>query len=284
MERFDVIIIGSGAGGGTLFGRLARAGKRVLLLERGGYVPRESENWSTRHVHVEGRYQARETWRDKHGRDLHPHTNYCVGGNTKFYGAALFRLRAEDFTEQRHAGGISPAWPIGYDELEPYYAQAEALYHVHGLRGEDPSEPRASGPYPHEAVSHEPRIQKLADDLARCGLQPFHTPLGIKLDERRPRTSACIRCSTCDGHPCLVGAKADAQVDSVDPALAHPGATLITGALVTRLETDASGRSVSGVHVERDGQHEVYRADIVVLSAGAINSAALLLQIGRAHV
>src|SRR5947209_15447996 len=154
--HYDVIIIGSGAGGGTLFHRLAPSGKRILLLERGDYVPRETDNWSTRAVNIEGRYQTTEHWRDKDGKDLHPHTNYYVGGNTKFYGAALFRLRREDFGEIKHHGGVSPAWPIAYDELEPYYAAAEKLYQVHGAQGEDPTEPAPSGEYPYPAVSHEP--------------------------------------------------------------------------------------------------------------------------------
>ena len=278
MAHYDVAIIGSGAGGGTLTHALASTGKRLLLLERGGYVPRERENWSTRAVNLEGKYQAKEVWRDARGRELHPHTNYYVGGNTKFYGAALFRLRREDFSEVRHWGGVSPAWPIGYDELEPYYTQAERLYHVHGQRGADPTDPPASAPYPHPPVSHEPRIQALAEDFMRQGLQPFPVPLGVMLDERSPQTSPCIRCATCDGHPCLVNAKSDAQVVCVDPALAHPNVTLLTGAYVERLETSDSGREVTRIVVRRDGRHEVYSADIVVLSAGAINSAALLLR------
>ncbi|HEV8615674.1 MAG TPA: GMC family oxidoreductase [Methylomirabilota bacterium] len=276
--HYDVIIIGSGAGGGTLFHALAPTGRRILLLERGDYVPREKENWSTKAVNLEGRYNTRETWRDAEGAALHPHTNYYVGGNTKFYGAALFRFRREDFGELKHAGGVSPAWPITYDELEPYYTRAERLYQVHGERGIDPTEPPASAPYPHPAVRHEPRIQALSDDFARAGLHPFHVPLGIMLDESRPGRSACIRCDTCDGHPCLVSAKADAQVVCVDPALRHPNATLLTGAYVSRLETSASGREVTGVVVERDGRTERFSADIVVVSAGAINSAALLLR------
>ncbi len=277
-ERYDVIIIGTGAGGGTLARRLAPSGKRILLLERGGFVPRERENWSTRAVNVEARYNTREHWLDRDGRKLHPHTNYYVGGNTKFYGAALFRLREEDFRELRHQGGVSPAWPLTYDELEPYYGQAEELYHVHGERGRDPTEPRASTPYPHPPVSHEPRIQKLHDDLERLGYQPFHVPLGIMLDEKDRQRSACIRCATCDGHPCLVNAKSDAQTCGVDHALRHPNVTLLTDALVSRLETDASGRTVTAVRVERAGQQESYTADTVVVSAGAINSAALLLR------
>jgi choline dehydrogenase-like flavoprotein len=281
--HYDVIIIGSGAGGGTLFHALAPTGKRILLLERGDYVPREKDNWSTRAVNVQGKYATRETWRDGDGRDLHPHTNYRVGGNTKFYGAALFRLRREDFGEVKHAGGLSPAWPIGYDEMEPYYTRAERLYHVHGERGADPTDPPASAPYPHPPVSHEPRIQQLSDDFARLGLRPFPVPLGVMLDEQDPRRSPCIRCDTCDGHPCLVGAKADAQVVCVDPALAYPNVSLLTGAFVSRLETSASGREVTRVVVEREGAAEVYSADIVVVSAGAINSAALLLRSASAR-
>ena len=277
--RYDVIIIGSGAGGGTLFHALAPTGKRILLLERGGYVPREKDNWSTRAVNLEGKYNTREVWRDRDGGELHPHTNYYVGGNTKFYGAALFRLRREDFGELKHWGGVSPAWPIGYEELEPYYTRAEQLYHVHGERRVDPTDPPASAPYPHPPVSHEPRIQQLADDLARLGLKPFHVPLGIMLDESNRHRSACIRCETCDGHPCLINAKSDAQVVCVDPTLErHPNATLLTGARVTRLHTSPSGREVTGVMVERDGATETYSADVVVASAGAINSAALLLR------
>ena len=276
--HYDVIIVGTGAGGGTLAYRLAASGKRILLLERGGYVPREKDNWDPRAVNVESKYHTKEVWKDRDGHDLHPHTNYYVGGNTKFYGAALFRLRREDFGEVRHHGGLSPAWPIGYDDLEPYYTEAERLYHVHGRRGEDPTEPPAPAPYPHPPVSHEPRIRHLAEDFARQGLRPFHTPLGVLLNERDPRQSPCIRCETCDGFPCLVGAKSDAQVCAVDPALKHASVTLLTDALVERLETTSSGRAVSKVVVKRRGEREEFSADVVVLSCGAINSAALLLR------
>jgi choline dehydrogenase-like flavoprotein len=276
--HFDVIIIGSGAGGGTLVFRLAPSGKRILLLERGDYVPREKDNWSSRKVNVEAKYHPKEHWLTADGEPLHPHTNYYVGGNTKFYGAALFRLRAEDFGEIRHHGGVSPAWPITYGDLEPYYAEAERLYQVHGERGADPTEPPASSPYPHPAVSHEPRIQKLHDDLARAGHHPFHVPLGVMLDEAHPRSSRCIRCDTCDGFACLVHAKSDAEVCCVTPALTHSNVTLVTGAYVSRLETTASGREVSRVHVTRNGVEESYTGDLVVVSCGAINSAALLLR------
>src|SRR5438105_14259750 len=162
-NHYDVITIGLGAGGGTLAYNLAPSGKKILLLERGDYVPREKDNWSTRAVNLEGKYNTKEAWRDIDGKELHPHTNYFVGGNTKFYGAALFRLRKEDFGEIRHHGGISPAWPISYEDLEPYYTKAEELYHVHGARGEDPTEPAASAPYPPLAVSYHPRMQQVHD-------------------------------------------------------------------------------------------------------------------------
>ncbi len=275
---YDIIIIGTGAGGGTLLHALAPTGKRILVLERGGFVPRELENWDTKAVNLDGRYNTKEVWRDKDGQPLHPHTNYFVGGNTKFYGAALFRLRREDFGEIKHWGGVSPAWPISYEELEPYYLAAERLYHVHGERGVDPTDPPASGPYAYPAVSHEPRIQQLHDDWARLGHRPFHVPLGIMLDENQRWKSPCIRCATCDGHPCLVNGKSDADVVCVKPALEHPNVTLLTEALVTGLVTGPSGREVTAVHVERDGVKEAYSAAIVVVAAGAINSAALLLR------
>jgi choline dehydrogenase-like flavoprotein len=277
-NHYDVIIIGSGAGGGTLVHKLAPSGKRILMLERGGYVPREKDNWDPKIVNLEAKYNTKEVWHDKDGQELHPHTNYFVGGNTKFYGAALFRLRKEDFGEIKHHGGISPAWPIRYDELETYYSEAERLYHVHGERGEDPSEPPAREPYPYPAISHEPRIQQLADDLTEIGLRPFHTPLGIMLNEKKREASLCIRCNTCDGFPCLVNAKADAQVCAVDPALSHPNVTLRTNALVERLQTNSSGREVTKAIVNSNGKREELTADIFVLSCGAINSAALLLR------
>ncbi|MBI1742348.1 GMC family oxidoreductase [Candidatus Acetothermia bacterium] len=276
--HYDVIIIGSGAGGGTLTYALAPTGKKILLLERGDYVPREKDNWSSKAVNAEGKYNTKEIWYNKDGKELHPHTNYYVGGNTKFYGAGLFRLREEDFGEIKHAGGISPAWPITYDEMEPYYTRAEKLYQVHGERGVDPTEPWSSGPYSHPAVSHEPRLQQLSDDFKHLGLKPFHTPLGIMLDEQNRVRSKCIRCNTCDGFPCLVNAKSDAQVCAVDPALEYENVTLLTNAYVSKLETNPSGREVSKVIVQRHGQTESYSTDLVVVSCGAINSAALLLR------
>ena len=252
-DSYDVIIIGSGAGGGTLARHLAPSGKRILLLERGDWLPREPQNWSAGDVFVDNRYVSPDTWYDADGKAFQPQVHYCVGGATKLYGAALYRLRAEDFGELRHHGGISPAWPISYEEMEPYYTKAEQLYEVHGARGEDPTEPPASAPYPHPAVSHEPRIQQLSDDLRGDGLHPFHAPCGVMLDEGNMPYSACVRCSTCDGFPCLVHAKSDAEVLGVRPALEHANVTLLTNATAVALSTD------SGRHVGHRGRRRARR-------------------------
>jgi choline dehydrogenase-like flavoprotein len=277
MDSYDVIIIGTGAGGGTLAWHLAPSGKRILLLERGDWLEREPQNWDTHEVFVDNRYISADTWYDGEGKPFQPQIHYFVGGATKLYGAALYRLRREDFGELRHHDGISPAWPISYDELEPYYTLAEQHYEVHGVRGEDPTEPPASAPYPFPAVSHEPRIQQLADDLEAAGYRPFHAPCGVRLDEARRPYSHCIRCATCDGFPCLVHAKSDAEVFGVRPALEHPNVTLLTNAHAVKLDTNPAGTSVAEVVVERDGATERYAGDIVVVACGAANTAKLLL-------
>jgi choline dehydrogenase-like flavoprotein len=280
--HYDVIVIGSGPGGASLAHRLAPTGKRILLLERGDYLPRTRANWDAQTVFVDGVYQTPEIWYGRDGRSFHPGLHYYVGGNSKVYGAALLRLRERDFEEIHHQDGLSPAWPLQYAAFEPYYAQAERLFHVHGQRGEDPNEPPSSSPFPYPAVSHEPAIQALSDRLSRSGLHPFHLPLGILLDEKDGKptpTSICIRCDAFDGFPCLLNGKADAQVICVDPALrAHPNLTLLTGACVERLQTDATGTAVTAVHVRRNGQPEQYSADIVVVACGALSSALLLLR------
>src|SRR5512133_3659614 len=172
MDAYDVIIVGTGAGGGTLARHLAPSGKKILLLERRDWLPREPANW---------------------------------------------------------------------------YAQAERRYEVHGNHGEDPTEGPASAQYPFPAVSHEPRIQQLADDLEAAGYHPFHAPCGIRLNEANPPHSICIRCQTCDGFPCLVHAKSDAEVLGVRPALEHPNVTLLTNAHATKLETSPDGTAVTEV-------------------------------------
>ena len=276
-NHYDVIIIGSGAGGGTLALKLAPSGKKILILERGGFLPREKQNWDTTEVFVKNRYVSKDTWYDNNQKPFQPGSHYFVGGATKMYGAALFRLRKEDFSAHRTADGLTPDWPVGYDEFEPYYTQAEKLYHVHGQRGDDPTDPPASAPYPFPPVSHEPRIQELANNLKRAGYHPSFAPTGILLNEADPPHSKCIRCDTCDGFPCLVHAKSDAEVIAVRPALQYPNVTLLTHAHVQKLETNVGGNQITNVIVERDGHHEDFSGDIVVVSCGAANSARLLL-------
>jgi choline dehydrogenase-like flavoprotein len=278
METYDVVIVGTGAGGGTLARQLAPSGKKILLLERGDWLPREPENWLAQNVFVDNRYVSPDTWYDEGGKAFQPQIHYFVGGATKLYGAALYRLRPQDFGELRHHDGISPAWPITYDELEPYYTLAEQFYEVHGAHGEDPTEGHSSAPYPFPAVSHEPRIQQLADDLEKAGYHPFHAPCGIRLNEQSPSFSACVRCMNCDGFPCVVHGKSDAEVLGVRPALEHPNVTLLTNARAVELETDDSGSEVTAVVVERDGGTERYSGDVVVVACGAANTAALLLR------
>ncbi len=277
-NHYDVIIVGSGAGGGTLARHLAPSGKRVLVLERGDWLPREPANWLAEDVFVNNRYVSPDTWYDVNGAPFQPQIHYFVGGATKLYGAALYRLRPEDFGELQHHDGLSPAWPITYDELEPYYTQAEHLYEVHGTHGEDPTEGHASAPYPFPAVSHEPRIQQLSDDLEKAGYHPFHAPCGIRLNEPNMAYSACVRCQNCDGFPCAVHGKSDADVLGIRPALEQPNVSLLTNAVAERLETNPDGTAVTGVVIDHDGATETLTADVVVLACGAANTAKLLLR------
>jgi choline dehydrogenase-like flavoprotein len=277
-RHYDIAIIGTGAGGGTLAYALAETGKKILILERGGWLPREKENWDPKAVFVHERYHTTEMWYDKEGRPFRPGTNYYVGGNTKLYGAVLLRFRERDFGEVRHFGGISPAWPLSYEDFAPYYTRAEQLYGAHGERGTDPTEPPSEDPYPFPAVKHEPRIQEVYDGLKGQGLNPFPLPVGVRLDEEYRHLSKCIKCDTFDGFPCLVDGKYDSATTCIMPIMGRSNITLITNAMVTRLDTDPSGREVNAIQVERGGEIEIYSADIVVVSCGAINSAALLLR------
>ncbi|MGA7936161.1 MAG: GMC family oxidoreductase, partial [Kovacikia sp.] len=278
-DHYDLIIIGTGAGGGTLAHRLAPTGKKILVLERGDFLPREKANWSALDVYQKERYHTDETWVGQDGKSFRPQTGYWVGGNTKLYGAALIRMRERDFTKVIHKQGISPAWGLSYQDFEPYYTQAENLYDVHGQRGSDPTAPPCTAPYPHPPVSHEPDMQAIADSIRDLGYYPFHLPLGLKLNETDRTNSPCIRCDTFDGYPCLVRAKADAEVNAIRPAReAYDNLTLLTQAKVLHLLTSASGRQITGVKTEVNREPHIFHGDLVVIACGAINSAALLLR------
>jgi len=276
MQHYDLIIIGTGAGGGTLARKLAPTGKKILILERGDYIPREKENWDTEEVFLKARYKAKENWMDKDGNSFHPGIHYCVGGNTKVYGAALLRMREQDFGEVKHHGGISPAWDIKYNDLAPYYLEAEKLYSVHGLRGSDPTEPPETNPYSLAPLEHEPRIQELFDDIKKLGLKPFPLPIGVKSGEEKGESKMVL--DRFDGFPDPTESKADAHVVGIKEALKYENVTLETNSYVSRLITDGSGKEIKSVEVIRNGETMSYSANTVVVSAGAINSAALLLR------
>ena len=270
----DVIIIGSGAGGGTLAQALAPTGARILIVERGDFVPREPQNWDPAAVWKELRYRTTERWLDAAGREFRPYMHYCVGGNTKFWGSVLYRLRKADFEATEHADGLSPAWPIDYETLAPYYDRAERLYEVHGERGHDPTEP-PRGPFPHPPIPHAEEIADVVGRLREQGLHPSPLPLGL----RRPGApDGCILCNTCNSFPCQRHAKSEAESCCVRPLLARDNVTLWTNAHARRLLTDAAGRRIAAVEVERNGRIVRPRAPLVAVACGAVNSAALLLR------
>ena len=268
-EHYDIIIIGTGAGGGTMARALASAQARILILERGDFVPQEDQNWDPAAVWKQLRYRTTERWLDGNGGSFLPYTHYCVGGNTKFWGSVLYRFRREDFQAIEHVDGTSPAWPIDYDTLAPYYDRAERLYQVRGQHGVDPTDP-PRGPFPHEPVPHAPVMAKIVEGLERQGLHPSPLPLGLM--------DGCILCSTCNSFPCRIHAKSDAETCGIRPALERSNVDLWTNALARRLITDASGRRVESVEVERNGAVQQVGANLVVVACGAVNSPALLLR------
>ena len=261
-DHYDVVIVGAGVGGGALARSLAASGCSILMIERGPRLAREPDNWSVAAVFHQRKYAAKEQWRDRDGNLFAPGTYYYVGGNSKFFGAATVRFRAQDFEDLAHEGGVAPAWPVRYGDFEPYYAEAERLMGTHGTAGADPIEPPRSGPMPHPAIGHEPEIAEFERKLRARGLHPF--PLPIAIDYHAGGT--CLRCRTCDGFACQIGAKGDAEVRLVDPALASGNVTLITETYVRRFVTDPSGRRVTGVEIEQasdtgDGRRQIAPVD-----------------------
>jgi choline dehydrogenase-like flavoprotein len=279
VNPYDIIIIGTGAGGATMARALADCGARILVIERGGPVPQEDENWSPDAVWKQLRYRADERWLDADGYEFRPYTHYGVGGNTKFWGSVLYRLRRADFHAVEHADGVSPAWPIDYDTLAPYYDRAEQLYHVHGAVGDDPTEPER-GPYPHAPIPHAPVMQEIVERLRDMALHPSPLPLGLI---NPGQEGGCRLCDTCNSFPCRIHAKSDAEVCGIAPALQSPNVEMWTHCEARRLIANGTGDRLEGVEIERDGTHTVVRAGLVVVSCGAVNSAALLLRSGNGH-
>ena len=270
----DVVVIGSGAGGGPLVRRLAELGLNVLLLERGAAVPREADNWNVGKVFKERKYSPFEIWKDRAGNNFRPSSWYNIGGSTKFFGTVMMRLRASDFEAVEHAEGLSPAWPISYAELEPYYVEAEHLFGIHGDPSLDPWEPPRSEQLPYGAVGSEPYVARIEQRLRAKGLHPFPLPVAVDLHPG----GKCVRCGTCDGFPCAVGGKNDAETRCIEPALETGRVTLWTGAFVRRLLVADDGRTINAVEVEHQGNIKTVSAGIFVLSAGAVNSALILMR------
>ncbi|QEC70031.1 GMC family oxidoreductase [Panacibacter ginsenosidivorans] len=277
-NHYDIIFIGTGSGGSTMAYKLAPSGKRILILERGGFIPKEKQNWDAHEVVTVGRYRPHEEWLDENDKPFKPFIHYNVGGNSKMYGAALFRFRESDFEQVQHYGGTSPEWPIKYDAYEPYYSIAEQLYSAHGKRGVDPTEPWATSEYPLPPLSYEPLIKELNEKLELLGLQPFPLPMGIKLPQDFTQTESPVMLENFDGFPDPTDSKADGHTMALRPALQHKNVTLITHAYVEKLDTDASGKRVNKVHANIHGEKIIFDADIVIVACGAVNSAALMLR------
>ncbi len=278
MNHYDIIIIGTGAGGSTIAAKLAPSGKKILILERGDFIPREKENWDQKEVFSNSRYRKNvEEMLDKDNKPFAPFTHYCVGGNTKFYGAALLRLRESDFMEVKHYDGISPAWPISYNDLEHYYTEAEQMYSVHGERGHDITEPKASTPYPFPALKMESDMQELFKMVQTLGYHPFPCPIAVRLEEKNEGASP-IQLSNFDGFPDLTEAKADAHVVALANALKYPNVQLLTNCYAEKLITDIHGKRVTSVLVKHNNNTEIFSCNTIIVSCGAINSAALMLR------
>jgi choline dehydrogenase-like flavoprotein len=277
-NSYDIIIIGTGSGGSTIAKQLAATGKRILILERGGFIPKEKENWDPKEVVVNGRYRPKENWYDKDDKPFLPFIHYNVGGNSKVYGAAMFRFRESDFKEVQHYGGTSPAWPFGYDTLAPYYDVAEKMYHVHGKRGVDPTEPKAAMPYPLPPLPYEPLIKDLNDKMMQIGLQPFPLPMGVHLPQDHNKNASPVVLENFDGFPDPTDSKADAQIAALNSALQSDNVTLLTHAYAEKLLTDESGKKVIAVVAMVEGEEKILGADIVIVACGAVNSAALFLR------
>lgn len=269
--RPDVVIIGSGMGGATLAAALAPSGRRVLILERGHRMEHTPEARDAEAIFGRGHFRPGEEWLDGKGRSFSPGNYYHAGGNSKFYGAVLIRYRAEDFRPLRHKGGTTLGWPMTYDDLEPFYQAAERLYQVRGFLGEDPTEPPHSGDYPYPPVPDEPAIADLRRRLKALGLHPSSLPLGVDIERwlSHGRTPW-------DAFPDTRGGKMDAESVGLAYALQHPNVTLMEGARVRRLIAGKDGR-IDGVVVERSDATNTISAPLVVLAAGAVNSAVLLL-------
>ncbi|MDB5526467.1 MAG: oxidoreductase protein [Rhizobium sp.] len=269
----DIVIIGSGIGGATVAAGLAASGADILILEAGDHIADQPENRDQRAIFQRGHFRPKEMWYEHGGVAFNPGNYYNVGGNSKFYGAVLVRYRREDFEEMAHGEGVSPAWPFPYEELEPWYSRAEQLFQVRGTLGQDPTEPHHSQPYAFPPVPDEPAVARVRAKLKANGMHPYSLPLGIDIDQwlKKARTPW-------DAHPNSFDGKMDAETVSLTLALQHQNVRLQTKSRVTRLDTSPDGSRIETVHYLRDGVPQKVSPNLVILSAGAVQSAVLLLR------
>ncbi|MGB7376382.1 MAG: GMC family oxidoreductase [Rivularia sp. (in: cyanobacteria)] len=255
-QHYDVIIIGTGAGGGTLARKLAPTGKKILVLEQGDFLEKESSQLVDVEVFKKESFHAPEQWYEEDGDSFYPQTSYSVGGNTKIYSGVLQRMREKDFEKVQHQDGFSPEWEVKYKDFEPYYTEAEKLYQVHGKAGDDLTEPARSEDFPLPTVDSEPQIEDICTRISKQGLNPAYLPIGVG---KQGRT--------------------DSEDTGISPTLQkYDNVTLKTQAKVLCLLTNPSGKEIKAVEVRIGKQSYLFAADIIVLSCGAINSAALLLR------
>ena len=261
--HYDVIVIGSGAAGGTIAGQLAASGKRILLLERGGVMPLADQNVADVDLFRKDRYHPGEQWFGTDGDPFSPQTIYALGGNSKIWGGVLERMREREFGGLPLQEGTAPNWELSYEDFAPYYDRAEALYRVHGEAGVDPTEPGRTGPYGHRPRSFEPWVAELRAALERQGTHPYALPLSWSESAEDPT--------------------GDAELFGVDLAKQASNVTVRDRVKVRRLHVNPSGTEVRAVEAEVDGHAWLFSGDLVVLAAGAINSAAILLRSATEH-
>ena len=273
----DLIIVGSGVGGASLAAALAPSGLKIIVLEKGERILPTPEARDDVAIFQRGHFAPTEKWMGSDGTPFVAGNYYAVGGNSKFYGAVMYRYRETDFLPRAHLQGSSPGWPMRYADLEPWYGKAETLFRVRGTTKEDPSEPVHSTGYTYPPVPDEPVMRKVRDRLKRAGAHPSSLPLAIDIEQWLAEGK-----TGWDAFPNTGRGKIDAESGPLTDALAHQNVRLMTGAEVLRLETDAIGEQVLAAIVRVNGHEQRLTARAFAVAAGAIQTAALLLRSANA--